>query len=254
MTTLRTVLERTTRTWVFRRKLPAEFQRAPIYVTPGAGLRYLFKPMHQVDPTLLSIAQELIQPGAIVWDIGANVGLFSTSAAALAGPSGNVISFEPDARLVQLLRRTAREQPSTAAPITVVPAAVASDNAVRTFVLARRSSATNYLEGYGTTQTGGARETISVMAVTADWMLTQCPPPSVVKVDVEGAELEVLAGAKQLFEKVRPRALVEVAGEHSEQAALFFRERDYVLYDGEVPLALRRPISGGVNMTLAIPR
>jgi FkbM family methyltransferase len=253
MSMIRSVLEMTTRRWVLRRKMPSQFREVPIYVSPSAGLRYLFKPMNSIDPTLLSLAQELIQSGDVVWDIGANVGLFSTSAAALAGASGTVVAFEPDAWLVQLLRRTARAQPAGSAPITVVPTAIASDLAARTFMLARRSNATNFLEGYGTTQTGGTREGITVLAVTADWLLTQFAAPSFVKIDVEGAELEVLQGAKELFEKIRPVALIEVSQENAVAAAAFFRDRKYVLYDGEQPRAYRKPLDAGVYMTIAVP-
>ena len=90
------------------------------------------------------------------------------------------------------------------APVQVVPAAVASELSIRTLCLANRSRAANYLAEFGTTQTGGAREEQSIIAVTLDWLLESLAPPSVLKIDVEGAEMEVLAGANRLFETVRP--------------------------------------------------
>ena len=108
---------------------------------------------------------------------------------------GLVVALEPDAWLVQLLRRSALEQPAGSASVQVVPAAVASEMSIRTLCLADRSRASNHLAEFGTTQTGGVREQQSVVAVTLDWLLESLPAPSVVKIDVEGAELEVLKGA-----------------------------------------------------------
>ena len=103
----RGLAERMSRGVVFRRRLPAKFGRLPIYVTPEAGLRYWLT-MSRVDPTLYNMVEELVRPGATVWDVGANVGLFSFCAAALAGPSGFVLSVEPDLWLAQLVDRSAR--------------------------------------------------------------------------------------------------------------------------------------------------
>jgi hypothetical protein len=94
----RGLVERTSRGVVFRRRLPARFDRVPIYVTPEAGLRYWLT-MSRVDPTLYDMVEELVRPGATIWDIGANVGLFSFCAAALSGPSGFVLSVEPTSGL-----------------------------------------------------------------------------------------------------------------------------------------------------------
>ena len=104
---LRRMIEDVTRDWVIRRRLPADFLRASIHVTPSAGLRYLYRSMDDVDPVLLSLVKEFVKPGAVVWDVGANVGLFSFAAASLAGPEGHIVAFEPDAWLTQLLRRSA---------------------------------------------------------------------------------------------------------------------------------------------------
>jgi len=147
--------------------------------------------------------REFVTPGAVVWDVGANVGLFSFAAANMAGPGGLVVALEPDAWLVatfaaQCARSTGRLSASKGRTCRGGLRRLRSD------VLPRaRSRAANHLAEFGTTQTGGSREQQLVVAVTLDWLMDSMPAPSVVKIDVEGAELEVLKGASLLFETVR---------------------------------------------------
>lgn len=93
---LRSLVERATRGWRFRRTLPVALGGAGIYISPLAGLKYLFRPMDTIDPTLCRLAREFVRGGHVVWDVGANVGLFSFAAAHFAGAGGRVISIEPD--------------------------------------------------------------------------------------------------------------------------------------------------------------
>ena len=135
---IRTRLESITREWLFRRKLPKEFGSVRIIVSPCAGLKYLFKSMNEVDKPLLSIANQFIKGGDVVWDIGANIGIFSFAAASKSGPTGKVIAFEPDSWLVQVLRRSAREIPDSCAEVAVVPVAVARESVERSLTYETR--------------------------------------------------------------------------------------------------------------------
>jgi FkbM family methyltransferase len=250
---LRGMTEHITRDWVVRRRLPSDFSRVPIHVSPSAGLRYLFRPMKAVDPVLLRLVKEFVRPGSVVWDIGANVGLFSFAAASLAGPEGLVLALEPDAWLVQLLRRSAALQPRSSAPVQVVPAAVASAVSLRTLCLASRSRAANYLAEFGTIQTGGSCQEQCVVAVTLDWLLDSRPAPSVLKIDVEGAEVEVLRGSRRLFETARPIVLCEVIPDTSRAITEFLASYDYRIYDGEILLPDRQPLATAPWSTVAVP-
>jgi FkbM family methyltransferase len=250
---LRRFTERLTRDWTIRRQLPQDFGSAPILVTSSAGLRYLARSMNDVDPVLMNLVKEFVRPGSVVWDIGANVGLFTFAAASLAGPEGQVMALEPDAWLVQLLRRSAKLQPAESAPVKIVPAAVASRLALRTLCLAERSRAANYLAEFGTIQTGGAREEQTIVALTLDWMLDFAPAPSLIKIDVEGAEIEVLRGSSQVFEACRPIVLCEVIPDTASEVAEFFSSRGYQIFDGELEPVKRQPLDLAPWSTLAIP-
>ena len=91
------------------------------------------------------------------------------------------------------------------------------------------------------------------MAITLDWALGHARLPDVLKIDVEGAELEVLQGANELFSKARPIVLCEVGDSVAQQVSDFFHARNYVLYDNEVSAASRKPLDRAVWNTLAIP-
>jgi FkbM family methyltransferase len=206
-----------------------------------------------VDPSLLSLVDELVQPGAVVWDVGANVGLFAFAAANRAGRGGLIVSMEPDAWLVQLLRRSCNVQPHSSASVKIVPAAIASSVGLRTFCLAKRSRSANHLAEYGTDQAGGKREEQVVLTVPLDWLLAYYPSPSVLKIDVEGAELEVLRGASRLFETARPIVICEVGSSTQADVTAFFRSQGYQLYDGQTPAEKRTPVSSATWNTVAMP-
>ena len=128
---------------MLRRRLPSRFQNLPIYVTPEAGLRYWLG-ASRVDLALQGMVEELVKPGSIVWDVGANIGLFSFCAAALAGASGFVLSIEPDLWLAQLMMRSSRDLSSrrlACSNVQVLCASVSDSNRVSTLEIAERARA-----------------------------------------------------------------------------------------------------------------
>jgi FkbM family methyltransferase len=206
--------------------------------------------MNNVDPDLVKLAAEIVQPGAVVWDIGANVGLFSFAAAAAAGPTGHVLALEPDALLVGLLRRSAVANQAHA-PVDVLAVAVADEIGIARFHIARRNRSTSHLDGFGTTQAGGVRATELVPTVTLDWLADHFPMPTVLKIDVEAAELKVLCGGARVL-RCRPAIICEVAACNAEKAGDLLTSRGYTLYDGHQPSSQRTPKTLAPPDTLAI--
>jgi FkbM family methyltransferase len=250
---LRTLLEQSTRNLVFKRSLPPQVGGQRMFVSPSSGLRYLLKPLAECDPVLLSNAAEFVKPGATVWDVGANVGLFSFAAAGLAGKGGRVYAFEPDAWCIQLLRRSANLQAPTRAPVCPIAAALSDSCSLREFQLATRSRSSNALAGHGQSQTGGFRELQTVVALSLDWLLGFLPAPHVLKIDVEGAELKVLQGARTLLEQHRPVVICEVSPEQSPEVSELFHSHGYTLENAELPPAQRRPLELASWNSIALP-
>lgn len=246
---LRSVAERASHRVVVRRRLPPPFTGARIYVSTEGGLRYLALSMAEVDPALLRLVAEVVRPGDTVWDIGANMGLFSFAAAVAAGPAGRVLALEPDTDLAGMLRRSAAGNTGHA-PVEVLPAAVSDELSIARFHIARRNRATSHLAGFGTAMAGGVRSTRLVPTVTLDWLGVRFPVPDVLKVDVEGAELAVLSGATQVLAH-SPTVICEVSAQNTTAVSDVLTGCGYSLYDGDRPPGKRVPMAAAPFNTLA---
>jgi FkbM family methyltransferase len=252
-TMLRAIAERLSRGRSFRYRLPKIYGGCRMVVTPEAGLRYWFPQRAlRADRSLLQNAAETVKPGGVVWDVGANMGLFSFAAAGLAGPRGRVYAFEPDMVMVRLLRRSARLNPG-AAPVEVIPCAISDSLALARFNIAARSRTSNFLEGFGMSQSGGVREVETVVTLTLDWLAAQLPPPDVVKIDVEGAELGVFRGAAQLLKTRRPVLIFEMKDASWDEISRSLGALGYTLYDSDLPAAERQPLTEPSFNVLALP-
>lgn len=250
---LKTIAERLSRGRALRYRLPISYGGCRMYLTPEAGLRYWLPGRGvRADEGLLWNAAETVKPGSVVWDVGANMGLFSFAAAGLAGSTGRVYAFEPDAVMVSLLRRSAHLNPS-AAPVEVIPCAISDTIALAQFNIAKRSRASNFLDGFGVSQTGGVRESQTVLTVSLDWMAEQIPPPDVLKIDVEGAELNVFRGAIRLLKETQPALIFEATAGNWEEESDLLRSLGYTFFDGDQPPGEHEPRSGRTANVLALP-
>jgi FkbM family methyltransferase len=248
---IRRVAEIVSRGRVIRRRLPQQFGGFPIFVTPDSALQYWLS-LSRSSGLLFDMVSRFVRRGETVWDVGANCGIFAFAAAHAAGPSGSVIAIEPDTFLVNLLRRSAAIAPSTCGRVDVLPCAVSDAIGIATFNIAGRGRSTNFLaSGSGRTDSGGVREAVSVMTVTLDWLLDRYPAPAFVKIDVEGAEAAVLAGAQRLLREVKPIVMCECDEASRASIGATFLENGYSLYDAELP-ARGRIVEAAFN-TLAMP-
>jgi FkbM family methyltransferase len=250
---LRSALERVSRGVVLERRLPRRYGGGRIFVTPDAALRFWRWDLEACDPLLFQLVDELIRPGMTVWDVGSNVGLFSLASAAVCGPKGGVVSIEPDAFLVELQGRSVRLLSDRSAPVRSFCCAVANQMGTAELKIAARGRSSNHLtQVQGSTQTGGVRETRSVVTITLDWLLSELSAPHVVKIDVEGAEALVLEGASTVLRTARPTLLFEGGADPAAVADLL-RRADYVMLDAAQLTHQRRPMPAPCWDTLAVP-
>ena len=236
---------------VIRKRLPGDLGGGLVFCSPDALLS-TWKPGWQSHQALnlFEWARRFVKPGDVVWDVGANQGLFSFAALAASGASGRVVAFEPDPFLAGLMYRTRNAQ-AVESRMDILPIAVAGDTALAEFSVATKDRALNHLTTLsGNPHAGGERERITVMTVSLAWLATQMRAPDIVKVDVEGGELEVLRGAGELLLRSRPTWIIEVAAENSSAIADILRKADYRMYDASAP---ENSVSVPAWNTLAVP-
>jgi FkbM family methyltransferase len=141
---------------------------------------------------------DLVTDSAVVYDIGANVGFYTLLAAKSVGARGLVVSFEPLPRNVHFLR--AHLALNHISNVMIETVAVADRSGPARFE--RAASPTE-----GRLSTSG---TMSVNCVALDDLVaeTRIPPPTIVKIDVEGGELQVLEGAAAVLAAHKPVMII----------------------------------------------
>jgi len=241
---IRTLAERISRDRIIVRKIPAELGGGEIHVSPDSALR-LWGDFKQYDPSLMALAKEWVKRNSVVWDIGANVGVFTFVAANLAGPGGQVVAIEPDIWLAHLLQKTANRPSASRAAVHILPVAVSDEIGPVTLNIAAKGRSSNFIDGMGNSMHGGVRQRQATLAVSCDWLLNYFAAPSVVKIDVEGAEALLLKGAQRLLNEVRPVVICEVGEANAAAVTAQLVGSGYAIYDGEQPRASR--------VTLAVP-
>jgi FkbM family methyltransferase len=250
---IRTLVERMVRGFAFRRRLPSDFGGTTLYVSPDAQLKYLSLGERAFDERLLNVAREFIGESDVVWDVGANVGVFAFAAAAKA-LRGQVLAVEPDLWLALLLERSARLKANRALNVAVLAAACSDHDGAAAFLIAERGRASNALEAAGgRTQMGGVRQRKVVPLLQLDTLLGSFAPPTFVKIDVEGAEVDVLKGATKLLHAVRPRLFIEIGPTNQDEATAILRDEGYRLFDVADAPARREPLDVCPFNTIAIP-
>jgi FkbM family methyltransferase len=251
---IRNFLEHISRRKILKRKLPERFGAYPIFVTPDASLRYWATNIEKVDAKLLSLCEELVKPGSIVWDVGANVGLFTFTAAALAGPDGRVLAIEPDTFLADLLQRSSTASNGKRAKVDILPVSISDHVGISDFYISNRGRAQNFLgERSGFPAISSTRETQLVVTVTLDWLCDRYPAPTVLKIDVEGSEDRALKGASRLLHEHHPSILCETPAQHADAVSECLRENGYAFYDADVEPRERQRLERLAWHTLALP-
>ena len=172
--------------------------------------------------------QRFVPPGSGAIDVGANIGFFTLRFARWTGSGGQVIAIEPEPENLAVLRR--RLAASRQNERVIVIMAIAAEAAGIGHLEINRDHPGDHKIG-----TSG----VPVTAVTLDAVLAQhgSPAISLVKIDVQGAEMRVLKGATGLLERYRPALFIEIddaalrkQGATAEEVFSFLAARGYRPY------------------------
>ena len=147
-----------------------------------------------------------LKTGDVFYDIGANVGFFSIIAAKLVG-GGKVYAFEPGSENAKSIRHNA--ELNDFKQIEVIEKAVSNTSGTGEFLLAKYSGGHALATADAPPDLAG-KVTVDLVSIDDLIASEQIEPPNFVKIDVEGAELDVLKGMTQTIKTYQPTVIYEV--------------------------------------------
>jgi FkbM family methyltransferase len=152
------------------------------------------------NPAEYNAFRSVVRPGMVALDVGANVGAYSLLLGQWVGPAGKVFAFEPAPTpfngLVRHVRLNHLER-----IVHPVPSAVGVAQSTAPLVLASTAG-----ESRLATSAEDQHGTIDVPVTSLDtFCMAEQIAPDFIKVDVEGAELDVLRGARETIRRGRGR-------------------------------------------------
>jgi FkbM family methyltransferase len=172
----------------------------------------------------------LIGPGDRCIDVGANIGVHTVRLAKLVGARGEVIAIEPDAALAHRARHNVAINEMFNATVLV---AAATDHAADSLRLFRPSAGdTNKARASLLEHAYLTGDAATVPGVTVDEVCGG--PVRLIKIDVEGHEASVVAGAAATIARDRPFVIFEYAPElltsQSQSPFGWFADQEYEMY------------------------
>lgn len=220
----------------------AEGLRFPVVAVPPGHPHTRLLLLGDLEAPVQEALRRSVTPGSVVYDIGANIGFFSALAGRLTGPTGRVVGFEPVPRIADLAR-AAIARNGLAGHVEIRTQAVAATPSTAALHVVGEAS-WSHLASRGRHPDTVA--TIDVEVVALDALLQDgAPPPDVVKLDVEGAEVEALRGATALLRDHRPVLVVELHDTNDEVADLL-EDAGYRLENLDGPEPVRQ--AGAVRL------
>lgn len=180
-----------------------------------------------------------LKQGDVVYDVGANVGIYSLNGSFKVGSSGWVYSFEPLERNLRYLRQHVAL--NNLGNCTVLETAVCNTEGTLAFSAADWEPSMARLSPHGE---------IVVQSTTLDICIygeKRLRPPNVLKIDVEGAEFDVLSGAARGITEFHPTIFLEIHGsELHRHCRDFLIAKGYSVEDayGQLTAKWNRQITG----------
>ncbi|MFM9881768.1 MAG: FkbM family methyltransferase [Burkholderiales bacterium] len=190
------------------------------------------------EPNELTLMRDLLEPGMVVIDAGANEGLFTLVAAKKVGSEGHVYAFEPSPRERAILEANVALNQLT--NTTVLPQALAEMVGEATLTIAENEHAGQNTLGKFIYEVVKGVGSIQIFTQTIDNLVRTKGLDRVdfIKADIEGAEAKMLRGALRTLRVHRPMLLLEISDQSlrsqgSSEAALheLLRGNNYQLHE-----------------------
>jgi FkbM family methyltransferase len=169
------------------------------------------------EPELQNAARDFVQPGMVIFDVGANIGYISLLMARLSGENGQVFSFEalPN-NLLRLQKNIALNHMQSI--IKVIPKAVVDSSCPVSFLTHSSNAMGKALGSVGRNE--HYEQEIKVAGLTLDdfVFLEGNPAPDLIKMDIEGGEVLAIKGMHRLLKEKHPLLFIELHGKDAARA------------------------------------
>lgn len=189
--------------------------RQAVWVKPYSFKIYSANPrkMSLDGETLLNYVISHVRGGDVVYDVGANIGLYSLSIAQHE-PSAKVFAFEPNPETFLKLKANLKLNKGFSSNIKPMQLALGSTNRTDVFLLSSQHQRSSLYEYNATWGSAKIRKRVGVEVKTIDSLVEegQIPPPQHLKIDAEGAEHLIIQGALYTLAKYSPLVYVESHG------------------------------------------
>ncbi len=171
------------------------------------------------EPELQAAVREYVHPGAVVYDVGANIGYVSLLLAKATGPAGRVFAFEALPENAERWQQNV-DLNGKAGNMQLFHGAVTGVAGPVTFLI-HTSGGMGKVAGSAGRQAEHYQAEITVQGISLDEFVygQNHQPPKVIKMDIEGGEVLALPGMKRVLMEARPILLMELHGPDSSWAA-----------------------------------
>lgn len=184
---------------------------------------------------VVQIAQTVLEPGGVLLDVGANAGYVTITGAQLVGPSGRVLAVEPQPPMLQLLRENVAQ--NSFSQVTIFPNAISQNRGTARFSIATDPGLSRLTAAKCEAMTEDRQ--VDVETLRLDDVVSESGVDRVdlLKMDIEGYELEALKSGPVLLSDYRPACVLEVnryslgaAGGSAEELRQLFIRTGYRIF------------------------
>ena len=200
----------------------------------GEGIDFAIYLLGAFERSSIRAYSRLIKPGAVVIDVGANIGAHTLPFAHLVGPAGHVLAFEPTTYAFNRLQRNLALNPPLALRVSACQAMLAAQSGdLPDLDLYARWPLRHAPEARHSTHLGIAASTDGAEVVALDDWIARHDISRIdfMKIDVDGHECRILRGAVKTLSKFRPSLLIEFMPYGLEEAGSSLDELVEILTD-----------------------
>ena len=167
----------------------------------------------EYEPEVTRCIVQHLRPGADFVDIGANVGFFSVHAGLQPTWKGRILAIDPNPSAVELLMRNVAHNKLESIIVAEQIAATSIATELKLTMYEGREEYSTVTDDDHPSVKGAQSSQITVKGKPVDAVVEQHQlSPGLIKIDAEGAELDVISGLKNTIDRCRPTIICEVGG------------------------------------------